>query len=62
VLIVDAEDDWTAMLVHQVRTLGMTAEIYGWNEIDSLVPPCDVVLAGPGPGDPTTVPIRESAP
>lgn len=53
VMIVDAEDDWTAMLAHQVRTLGMIAEIRSWTDIPEQ-PDSDVVLAGPGPGNPTS--------
>ena len=52
VLLINAEDEWTAMLAHQVRCLGMRAEICNWNQIPSI-PSADIVVAGPGPGNPT---------
>jgi 2-amino-4-deoxychorismate synthase len=57
VLIVDAEDQWTAMLAHQVRALGMIAEVSPWNRMPTH-PHVDVVIAGPGPGDPTDCSTR----
>ncbi len=59
VLVVDAEDRFTTMLAHQLRHLGMLVEVLPWQEVpadgravltDGTVP--DVVVAGPGPGDP----------
>ena len=53
VLIVDAEDSWTQMLAHQVRRFGMSADVRRWDRIDTGdLDAFDVVLFGPGPGDP----------
>jgi phenazine biosynthesis protein phzE len=50
-LIVDAEDTFTAMLAHQLRALGLTVTVLPW---DAAVLPCaDLVVVGPGPGDPS---------
>lgn len=53
VLVIDAEDMWTQMLAHQVRHVGMTAEVRRWDtvQVDDVLAP-DLVLFGPGPGDP----------
>jgi 2-amino-4-deoxychorismate synthase len=51
VLVVDAEDTFTAMLGHQLRALGLEVTICRFDEpyaIDGY----DLVLLGPGPGDP----------
>ena len=49
-LLIDAEDDFTAMLAAVAGSLGFTVRISRWDR----VPPdgSDVVLVGPGPGDP----------
>lgn len=55
VLIVDAEDTWTQMLAHMVRHVGMVAEVRRWEqvtEVDVVDEELDLVLFGPGPGDP----------
>ncbi|WP_062207882.1 anthranilate synthase family protein [Streptomyces sp. NBRC 109706] len=51
VLVVDAEDTFTAMIAHQVRSLGCEVTVRRFDE------PYDVsahqlVIVGPGPGDP----------
>ncbi|WP_051425895.1 anthranilate synthase family protein [Jiangella gansuensis] len=57
-LIVDAEDRWTAMLAHLLRRLGMAAEVRRWDDpaVDGSLTRYDdgydLLLAGPGPGDP----------
>jgi phenazine biosynthesis protein phzE len=54
-LLVDAEDDWTAMLAHLLRRLGMTATVRRWTAdgAGDLPPDAfDLLVAGPGPGDP----------
>ncbi len=52
-LVVDAEDRFTTMLAHQLRHLGLNATIVPWNEVtDEQVAAADLVVAGPGPGDP----------
>ena len=53
VLVVDAEDMWTQMLAHQVRHFGMAARVLRWDQItDADVSGAELVLFGPGPGDP----------
>lgn len=55
VLVVDAEDTWTQMLAHMVRHVGMRAEVRRWEGVtpaDVADPEWDLVLFGPGPGDP----------
>ena len=53
VLVVDAADTWTQMLAHQVRHLGMEAQVKRWDEVTTEeLPEHDLVLFGPGPGDP----------
>jgi phenazine biosynthesis protein phzE len=50
-LIVDAEDTFTSMLDHQLRSMGMSVAVRRHDEI----PPFDgydFVVLGPGPGDP----------
>ncbi|UXY22626.1 anthranilate synthase family protein [Streptomyces cynarae] len=51
ILVIDAEDSFTAMLAHQIRTLGPEVTV---RRYDEAVDPAayDLVLAGPGPGDP----------
>ncbi|GAA0745063.1 chorismate-binding protein [Dactylosporangium roseum] len=51
VLIVDAEDTFTGMLSHQLRVLGLAVTLSSY---DSIPEPggFDLVVPGPGPGDP----------
>ncbi|WP_067693069.1 anthranilate synthase family protein [Nocardia jejuensis] len=51
ILVVDAEDTFTAMLGHQLRTLGAVVTIRRFDE-DYDVADYDLVVMGPGPGDP----------
>ncbi len=52
-LVVDAEDRFTTMLAHQLRHLGLEVAIAPWSEVrDEDVDSADLVVAGPGPGDP----------
>lgn len=58
VLVVDAEDTWTQMLAHMVRHLGMVPEVRRWEtvgvtDVAGEGVRHDLVLFGPGPGDPT---------
>jgi phenazine biosynthesis protein phzE len=49
-LVVDAEDTFTGMLVHQLRVLGLSTTLVGYQtKIDGEF---DLVIPGPGPGDP----------
>ncbi|KJL46724.1 Anthranilate synthase component 1 [Microbacterium hydrocarbonoxydans] len=52
-LVVDAEDRFTTMLAHQLRHLGLEVTISAWSDVtDPMVDAADLVVAGPGPGDP----------
>lgn len=53
VLVVDAEDRFTTMLGHQLGHLGLSVTIAPWSEVsDADIDGADLVVAGPGPGDP----------
>ncbi len=53
VLVVDAEDRFTTMLAHQLRHLGLDVRIAAWQDAtDDAVDTAELVVAGPGPGDP----------
>ena len=52
-IVVDAEDRFTTMLAHQLRHLGLDVTIRAWSEVtDTELDSADLVVAGPGPGDP----------
>lgn len=52
-VVVDAEDRFTTMLAHQLRHLGFDANVIPWNAVtDEQLDAADLVVAGPGPGDP----------
>jgi phenazine biosynthesis protein phzE len=51
-VIVDAEDEFTAMLAHQLRHFGMTVHVEHWSTTETEHPEADLLVAGPGPGDP----------
>ncbi|MFF0374385.1 chorismate-binding protein [Actinoplanes missouriensis] len=48
-VIVDGEDTFTAMLAHQLKALGLSVTVVPWS---APAPPADLVVVGPGPGDP----------
>jgi 2-amino-4-deoxychorismate synthase len=50
-LVIDAEDTFTAMLAHQLRALGLTVTVRRYDE-PYAVDGHDLVVMGPGPGDP----------
>ncbi len=50
-LIVDGEDTFTGMLAHQLRALGLAVTRRDWHR-RGPVDPYDLVVVGPGPGDP----------
>ncbi|RRQ26994.1 hypothetical protein DK926_14555 [Rhodococcus sp. Eu-32] len=50
-VVVDFEDQWTAMLAHQLRHLGMAVTVVRWEEFTSST--ADLLVCGPGPGDPS---------
>jgi phenazine biosynthesis protein phzE len=51
VLVVDHEDQFTTMLAHQLHHLGMNARVVRWDAVDAVLAD-DLVVLGPGPGDP----------
>ncbi|MDV6011632.1 chorismate-binding protein [Haloechinothrix sp. LS1_15] len=51
VLVIDAEDTFTAMLDQQLRSLGLAVTVRRFDESYTLVGD-DLVVLGPGPGDP----------
>ncbi|SDH41051.1 anthranilate synthase family protein [Microbacterium pygmaeum] len=52
-IVVDAEDRFTTMLAHQLRHLGLDAQIVHWSAVtDDQLVEADLVVSGPGPGDP----------
>ncbi len=53
VLVVDAEDTFTAMLAHLLRALGMAVTVRPTGAVPAL-DGYDLVVTGPGPGDPAS--------
>jgi 2-amino-4-deoxychorismate synthase len=53
-LIVDAEDTFTSMIAHQLRSLGLTVSVRRFDEPYDF-DDHDLVVMGPGPGDPRDV-------
>jgi len=52
-LIVDGEDTFTAMLAHQLKALGLRVAVVPWQSAVARTPTePDLVVVGPGPGDP----------
>jgi phenazine biosynthesis protein phzE len=51
VLVVDAEDTFTSMIAHQLRSTGLTVAVRRFDEPYSF-DDHDLVVMGPGPGDP----------
>ena len=50
-LVLDFGDDFTTMLAHQLRHLGLEVNIVRWDQVDED-PSDDLLIFGPGPGDP----------
>ncbi|WP_371565652.1 anthranilate synthase family protein [Streptomyces canus] len=50
-LVVDAEDTFSAMLAHQLRAIGLTVELSSF-DASHRFDDHDLVVMGPGPGDP----------
>jgi phenazine biosynthesis protein phzE len=50
VLVVDAEDSFTAMLAHLLKALGLRVDTVPWQQVAPTT--ADLVVVGPGPGDP----------
>ncbi len=53
ILIIDNEDEFTHMLRHVLTHLGMRARVVDYRVAAPLVADSELVLVGPGPGDPT---------
>ncbi|WRS29870.1 anthranilate synthase family protein [Actinomycetaceae bacterium MB13-C1-2] len=51
-LVIDCGDEFTTMLAHQLRHLGLNARILPWDQVEDN-PGEDLVVFGPGPGDPS---------
>ncbi len=58
-VIVDGEDTFTAMLAHQLRALGLAVSVVPWAAAGPLT--ADLVVAGPGPGDPSAADVPKTA-
>lgn len=52
VLVIDNEDQFTEMLRHMVERFGMKVSMTRYDEVDLRFAGHDLVLVGPGPGDP----------
>jgi len=52
VLIIDAEDTFTSMIAHQLGSLGCKPQVRRFDEPYSFDDDYDLVVMGPGPGDP----------
>ncbi len=52
VLVVDAEDTFTSMISHLLRALGLAVTVRRYDEAYSFDDGYDLVVLGPGPGDP----------
>ena len=50
-IVIDAGDDFTTMLAHQLGHLGVEARVVPWHEASDEASE-DLVVFGPGPGDP----------
>lgn len=50
-LVIDAGDDFTTMLAHQLRTLGVDARVVPWQDASAEASE-ELIVFGPGPGDP----------
>ncbi|WP_245607121.1 anthranilate synthase family protein [Pseudonocardia spinosispora] len=53
-LVVDAEDSFTAMIGHQLRSLGLVVTMHRFDQEHSF-DDHDLIVMGPGPGDPRDV-------
>lgn len=61
-VVVDAEDRFTTMLAHQLRHLGLDVAIIPWDAArDAELDAADLVISGPGPGDPRDARSRRIA-
>ncbi|MFC4243536.1 anthranilate synthase family protein [Gryllotalpicola reticulitermitis] len=59
-LVIDNEDQFTTMLAHQLRHLGLEVRRAHWAEVESVADD-ELVVFGPGPGDPRDLSQRRIA-
>ncbi|GAA4178251.1 chorismate-binding protein [Gryllotalpicola koreensis] len=59
-LVIDNEDQFTTMLAHQLRHLGLSVRVEPWAAVESVLDD-DLVVFGPGPGDPRDLSERRIA-
>jgi phenazine biosynthesis protein phzE len=59
-LVIDNEDQFTTMLAHQLRHLGLEVRLAHWAAVER-VDEDDLVVFGPGPGDPRDLSERRIA-
>ncbi len=56
ITVINAEDDFTGMLAHQLIRLGYEVEVLPWSALSALdatdPATAELLLVGPGPGDP----------
>jgi phenazine biosynthesis protein phzE len=52
ILVIDHEDEFTFMLVHALRSMGHRPQWHRWSDEGLSLGDWDLVLLGPGPGDP----------
>ncbi len=56
ITVINAEDDFTGMLAHLLRTLGFEVDVQPWQTLmgagGAALAGADLVVLGPGPGDP----------
>jgi phenazine biosynthesis protein phzE len=52
--VVDGEDTFTGMLAHQLRALGLEVTVRSYADGPPDLDAADLVVPGPGPGDPTS--------
>jgi phenazine biosynthesis protein phzE len=55
ILIIDNEDEFTHMLKHVLTHLGLRAKVVDFRAAVPLLADAELVLVGPGPGDPTAL-------
>ncbi len=54
-IMVDAEDTFTAMIAQQLKALGWQVSLIKWHELLLLNEKYDLIVMGPGPGDPRSL-------
>ncbi|NNG39407.1 phenazine-specific anthranilate synthase component I [Flexivirga sp. ID2601S] len=59
-LLVDAEDSFTAMLEAQLDAIGIEVRTLRVNEVHGLDHDSDLLILGPGPGDPTDLSLPKN--